>query len=141
MELIICIALIGMVLASAYGFYYVGVNAYYRGSFRWDLQQNARAAIVRMDNELIKAENYHIYSQGNQIHFYLPGDSRVHFFRVRSQELELIIGSTVTKVASDVKSLVFFEGENGLIHYRVTVEKEGQEYSLSSAVKPRNVGG
>ncbi|UNC92566.1 PilW family protein [Candidatus Contubernalis alkaliaceticus] len=141
LELIICIGLLGMVLVSAYGFYYMGVNSYSRGSHRWDLQQNGRAAIARMDKELIKAEDYLVYSQGNQIHFNLPGDSRLYFFRVRNRDLELLIGPGVTKVASYVKSLDIFQGEDGVIHYRVTVEKEGQEYSLSSAVKPRNVGG
>ncbi len=140
LELIICVALLGMVLACAYGFYYTGVTSYSRGSLQWDLQQNARAAIVWMDKELIKAEDYYVNSQGNQIYFYQPGDLRLYYFRVRGQDLELLIGSGVTKVASHVKSLEFVQGENDVIYYRVTVGKEGQEYRLSSAVKPRNVG-
>lgn len=138
LEILLSLALLSMVAASVYHIFCFGLLSYTRGSIRTDLHQNARASLVKIYSELRWANSYNVHSSGSQIEFTLPEDSRKHTFRLRGQDLEYLIDSTVNKVAYDVHDLKFMQAENNTVDYQITVQNSGQEYTLISTVKLKN---
>lgn len=138
-EVLITLAIFSVIMGTVFVFYYNGLKSYSTGSVQVDLQQNARISMDKINNELKWAGVYTIREQGSQIEFYHPGDSKKYTFRQRGRDLEFVIDTAVTKVAYNLYSLNFNTGESGIIHYEITVKDNEHEYTLSSAVKPRNL--
>ncbi len=138
-EVLLALALLSMVLSTAYSFYFLGVKSYQEGSSHIDNQQNVRISADKINRELKWARNYTIFSGGSQIEFYFFNDNRRYSFRVRGGDLEFLIGTTVTKVACNIESVQFSTLEPDLIKFTVTARGEEKKYDLSTFVYLRNV--
>lgn len=138
LEILLAFLLLSAAAATVHHFYCFGLLSYTRGSIKTDLHQSARASMVKITSELRWAESYHVHSSGSQIEFTLPEDPRKYTFRLRGQDLEFLIDSTVNKVAYDIYVLNFIPSDNHTVDYQITVQNSGQEYTLFSTVKLKN---
>lgn len=136
-ELLATMSLTGVIVCTVLLFYTFGYRLYYRSSLNIELQQNARLAADRISNELRWAKSFNILEGGKKIE-YLDLAGERYVFQLRNNELELVIGTAVTKVASQIKSVSFVQGDNGLLEYEVMAGGEESEYLLTSTVRPRN---
>lgn len=140
LEILLALALISMVLSGAYSFYLLGLRSYHEGSKNIDIQQNARICADKIDRELKWVRDYNILAGGSQINFYFFDDPRQYSFRVRSRDLEFVIGHTVTKVACNIESVRFSTRAPNLIKYTIEAGEGEKRYELSSSVNLRNGG-
>ncbi len=138
LEVIVSMSLFSMFLFALLTFYSLGFRSYQQGATQADVQQNARIALYNMDRSLRVVDRFTIQG-GSVIEFYFPNNNRKYTYRVRYGELEYLIGTSVTKVASHITSVEFSCTPEGVIHFTVTAEAHGRKYALSSAVKPRNI--
>ena len=138
LETLLSMALMSLFLVLVMSFFLLGLKTYKSGYDQIELQQNARMAMFSIDRSLRYAADYSIIDDSRAVVFFVQDDSRSHTLRERRGDLEHLIGSTVTKVASHLSSLHFSVKESGLIHYTVVVSKGEKEYTLSSSVKPRS---
>ncbi len=139
LELLLAITLLSIVLSSIYTFYFLGINSYQKGWMKIELQQSARIGMDKIGRELKWARHYTVKSMGKEIEFYQFNDNRKYNFLLKNRDLEFLIGSTATKVARNIESLNFSIDEHGVIIYTITAEGRGSSFSLTSAVKPRNI--
>ncbi len=139
LEVIVSLSLFSLFLFALLTFYSLGFRSYQQGAAQADVQQNARIALYNMDRSFRVADRFAIQDGGSSIEFYFPGSSRKYAYRVRYGELEYLIGTSVTKVASHITSVAFSCTPGGVVHFSVTAEAHGRKYVLSSAVKPRNI--
>ena len=140
LEILLALALISMVLSGAYSFYLLGLRSYHEGSKNIDIQQNARISADKIDRELKWARNYNILAGEDRIDFYFFDDARKYSFRVRSRDLEFLIGNSVTKVAYNIESVRFSTRDPNLIKYTIEAGEGEKKYELSSSVNLRNGG-
>ena len=141
LEVIMSLGLLSLFLFGILNFYSLGVRAYQQGSSQAEAQQHARIALFHMDRSLRTVDRYNIMggTTGSVIEFYYEGSQRKYTYRVRHGELEYLVDTSVTKVASHITSLNFISTPQGVIKIDITASVHGREYRLSSGVKPRNI--
>ncbi|MCD5401097.1 prepilin-type N-terminal cleavage/methylation domain-containing protein [candidate division NPL-UPA2 bacterium] len=145
-EILVTFALLSLVLGATITFYFMGIKAHQRGVMRTDLQQNARIAMIKIEDELRGAKGDSVdIPYPSRLDFTQADDPNTqHSFRLQGSDLEFLTGNTPAKVANHVTSLNFATGPTGVIVYTITVgvgegEGEGeQSVTLSSSIKPRN---
>ncbi len=139
LEVTISLGLISLFLFGLLTFYSLGVRAYHQSSLQAEAQQNLRAALFHVDRSLRAVESYTISPSGNVIEFYYAGSPTRYTYRVRYGELEYLVGTTVTKVASYIDSLSFTPTPGGVILIRIEASARGRDFSVLTGVKPRNI--
>ena len=132
------ISLLSLFLFALLSLYSLGLRSYHQGSAQVDLQQNARIALHHLDRNLRVMDRFALKGDGS-LEFFMPGDSRRHTYRVRFQDLEYVVGTSVTKVASGISEVTFTSTPEGILRFTVTAAAPGREYSLTSAIRPRNL--
>lgn len=140
LEILLALALLSLLLAATYSFYFLGLTTYKEGCHLIDLQQNARISADKINREIKWAKSYLIYPGGSHIDFYFPNDNRRYSFRVRNRDLDFILGTSVTKVACNIESVRFSTQAPNLITYTIVAGKGENKYEVSSSVHLRNGG-
>lgn len=139
LELVLALALLSVVLTAAYNFYFLGLVSHRKGTLQAELQQSARISAQRITSELKYARSYQVRSSGRELRFFQEGSTTRYTFRRRGDDLEYLIGTTVTKVACNITHLDFSTGGDGEVIFQVVAGQGDQEYSLVSSVRPRNL--
>ena len=143
-ELVLTLALLGLILACLYSFYLAGLKSWQRGIEQAELQQSARIAMDTMIRELQKAEQFSLHNGNSEIRFRIPGDSRTMRFRLLNDELVWesyptgSVGYFHNKVALGIKELSF-AAEGNLIAITLVAKSDRCTVSLSSRTRPRNI--
>lgn len=142
-ELLVTLAVLGLLITAAYGFYLAGLNSWNRSVEQLDYHQSARIAIETVIRELRYACVVEIPSE-RVIHFQFPGDHRIRLFRHSNRELiyEMRTSHTVishNKVALDIREVRFAAGDNGTVRITIGAGGDQVQYSISSSIRPRNL--
>ncbi len=148
-ETVLALAVLGLVTAAVFIFYYSGVTAWHKGVSRMDYQQNARAAVDLIDRELRFACWLEILRE-EEIRFKIKGDpgqeDLQHFrcFRLSGDQLimEEIRNGRIhayNVVALDISEIVFSLDDFNNVHIYVTAGGAGDAVTLESSVTPRNL--
>ncbi len=148
-EVLLALALVGLVAAAMFSFYYSGVRAWQKGVDRMDYQQNARAAVDLIDRELRFAD-WVVLPQEGEIRYKLRGDFRhddpqyYRRFRLAGEQLliEEIRGRSTYSynvVALGMRAVNFsLDGSNN-VQITITAGGAGDAVTLHSSVRPRNL--
>lgn len=148
-ELLLSLALLGLVAAAIFTLYYSGVLAWQRSVERIDRQQNARAAMELIDRELRFADWIEIPREG-EIRYRLKDDfghGKERFyrrFRLQGEQLlveEIREGKTYAcnVVALGVSTIQFSKDASGNISVTIDAGDAGAAVTLQSSVTPRNL--
>lgn len=148
-ETLMALAMLGLVTAALFTFYYSGVTAWHRGAGRMDHQQNARIAVDLVDRELRFARWVEIPREG-EIRYKLKDDPRqedmqyYRRFRLSGEQLlmEEIEGGKIhacNVAALGIGGLSFSLDDCGNVHVAVAAGGAGDRVALQSSVSPRNI--
>lgn len=153
-EVLVVVALLGMILAGIFSFYLFGIRSWREGVNQMDLQQNARIGMEKMTGELrwaAELKNMNELVEGaSRVAFKLPQNNLVYVFRRYGNELVMETykepyGGQQTgwhshvKVASHITALEFrWDDTKGLV-IQLTASAGGREVTLQSAIFPRNM--
>lgn len=148
-ETLMALAMLGLVTAALFTFYYSGVTAWHRGAGRMDHQQNARIAVDLVDRELRFARWVEIPREG-EIRYKLKDDPRqedmqyYRRFRLSGEQLlmEEIEGGKIhacNVAALGIGGLSFSLDDCNNVHVAVAAGGAGDRVALQSSVSPRNI--
>ncbi|MGI6615864.1 MAG: PilW family protein [Dethiobacteria bacterium] len=147
-EVLLSLALLGLIAAAIFTIYYSGVNAWHRSVERLDCQQNARTAMEMIDRELRFADWIEI-PQANEIRYRLKGDfghgKERYYRRFRLQGKQLLIeeirdGKThaCNVVALEIGMIHFNKDASGNVYVTISAG-DARAIILQSSVTPRNL--
>jgi len=148
-EVLISLALLGLVATVTLILYHSGARVWHRSVERLDCQQNARTAVEMIDRELRFADWIEI-PQANEIRYRLKGDfghGRVRYyrrFRLLGEQLlieEIRDGKTHASnvVALGVNTIYFSKDASGNVYVTISAGDTGAAINLQSSVTPRNL--
>ncbi len=145
-ELIITLAILGLVLSIAYNFYLVGLKSWNSSAAKIEECQNARIALDAIIRELQYASSFSLHQEGTEIRFTAPHDQN-RTLRFRLVGRELVYDSHPTgsalyfhnKVALDINKVTFKTGDRQLIIIEIETGSPTNPYLLKGAVLPRNL--
>ncbi len=148
-ELLLALALAGLVAAAIGGIYYTAVRAWQRNVEMMDCRQNVRIAVDYIDRELRFADWVTI-PQENEIRYKLKGDlehDNLHYYRrFRLQGEQLLVEEIRNKknysynvVAMGLQELHFSLDPRGNVYIAITAGETGGTVTMQSSVCPRNV--
>lgn len=155
-EVLVVVALLGMILAGILSFYLFGMRSWRDGTNQMDLQQNTRIGMEKMTRELRWAQkltnmNELVDTEGaSYVAFKVPKDELIYVFRRYGSELvmetyqEPYMGQQTgweshVKVASHITELKFRWNDNEGLLIQITASTGGREVTLQSAIFPRNM--
>lgn len=148
-EVLLAMALLGLVTAAIFSFYFSGVRTWRRGVDRMDCQQSARTAVDLVVRELRFADHVEIPA-GGEIRFKLKGDYRhdqpdsYRRFRYAGDQLfleEIRDGSSYScnVVAQGISAATFSCDASSNVHITITCGGGDDAVTLQSSVRPRNL--
>ncbi len=148
-ELLLALALTGLMAAAILNFYYCGVRTWQRDVARMDLQQNARAAAEMIDRELRFARWVNLPRVG-EIRYKLKGDlspDSPDYYRCFTvagsqlimEEIRNKKGYAYNVVALGIREVRFSLDTSNNVNFTVTAGGAGDSFTLSSSVQPRNL--
>ncbi len=143
-ELLLVLSLLTLVLGGAFTFLIMGMRSYQQGSDQLDLQQNARIALVRINNELRWAKEIVEDNDKweNEISFYHLDDNKKYTFEVVNGKLNFIQGegSPANNIAYNIDRIEFSqEDDTKTIKVHIYAKHNEREFNISTSVVPRNV--
>jgi len=144
-EVLISLAILGMLLTGLSMIYTMGTERYHEGMDQMDYQQSARIGMDKMVRELRYAEHVEVPSS-EEIRFRLKDEHQTLAFFLRDQRL-VYEGRTngvydfQVKIARDITGLHFSQDESQRIIMQIAsgAGTEEPEVILTSSVLPRNM--
>ncbi len=147
-ELLITLAILGLIISAAYNFYLVGLKCWNNSTAKIEACQNARIALDTIIRELRYASSYSFHEEGSEIRFTAPHDQyRTLRFRLVGRELvydSYPTGSALyfhNKIALDINRINFLPGGRDLITIEIEAGSTSDPYKLAGAILPRNLPG
>ncbi len=145
-ELLVVVAIMGIIFAAITGFYFTGIQGWQSGSVQIDLQQHVRIAVDELVNELYVATWIKVDREKRIIEYKkkVDGVERPYrFYLLGRQLMHRLPGGTAVPLASFIDNLdvepggVVAAGE--VITFTVTASEQGSIFSMRSGVAPRNL--
>ncbi|NMD33779.1 MAG: prepilin-type N-terminal cleavage/methylation domain-containing protein [Firmicutes bacterium] len=146
-ELLMGLAILGMVTAAIYGCFFSGVQGWQKGVERMDHQQNGRIAVDRIVRELRYASYVEPLSGGEELRFEFTGDDKIYYFkRVGPAADDLVLihrhpdnTVTQTKIALKITALSFFVDEHNNVQINLASGTGPDRITIRSSFRPRNI--
>lgn len=137
-ELIVFLALLGVVLAIGYRLFFLGQNTFTRGSDRFELQSEMRSAGDFLLDELRNAVEVEILDaptdEADYHYIYLDGSRIVHKYNGSTKVITLPIIRD-----EDLFTLKKDSGNKNFLGIRMTGIRNGNTYDLSTEVFLKNI--
>ena len=140
-ELLIGLAIFGLLLIGIYSLYLGGANIWLKGILRMDNQQNACIAMDFLLEELRYAEGVQIIAPC-KIKFWFKNDPGTYIIRQAGEEIvfERKNGSpSHNKIAQGIAILDFQPDPGGTIRVTIRSGTGNEQVTLSSGIYPRNL--
>lgn len=146
-ELLMGLAILGMVVATIYGCFFAGARSWQKGVERMDHQQNGRIAVDKIIRELRYASYVEALSDNKELCFEFTGDDTIYYFKrvgPAADDLVLIYHhvdntETQTKIALGITGLSFLIDENSNVQITLTSGSGPDSVTICSSVRPRNI--
>ncbi len=146
-ELLMGLAILGLVLGTIYGCFFAGTRSWQRGSERMDHQQNGRIAVDSIVRELRYANYVEALSDGKELCFKWGFDDKTRYFkRVGPEADDLVLiyrhddgSETQTKIALEITDLIFLIDEHNNVRINLTSGSGPESVTIRSSVRPRNI--
>ena len=145
-EIVITIAILGVVITAIYSFYLAGIRGWNRAVNQMEYQQSARIAVDRIVEELMIAEMVEIRSNNHRTIYFeidLNGRTALYRFRLTGNQLALERRDhphlSYNVIAFGLKDLNFLIDENNRVHITAITGDEHCEYLVTASVLPRNL--
>ena len=139
-ELIIVIALIGIVISVIFSMFFFGSGTFTRGESQYGLQNEARFAIDSLSRDLRFVREIEIIDDFSAA-TPEPYETIVYFDSVNNQIVKTFAGITMTYNLNTTSSnpLVFKKTSSNTLHYKLDGQDDGQDYILQSDILLLNV--
>lgn len=139
-ELVVVIALIGIVISVVFSMFFFGRNTFSRGENQYDLQTEGRFAIeslsqdLRFVREIEIVDDFSVASPD-------PYETMLYYDSANNQIVKSFAGiTTVYELnTSSVSPLVFKKSSSNRLHYMLTGEDSGQNFTVQSDITLLNV--
>lgn len=144
-EMMLTIAMIGLVISILYTFYLGSLLNFQRSTNYLEHQQSARIALDKMLRELRYANMIQIADNNREIRFKIHGENRTLRFRRSGSDLIFdsyptgSINYFHTKVALGINDLQFSLKDDGTVAITVCFGEGAESFRLSGAVLPKNI--
>lgn len=139
-ELVIVIALIGIVLSVIYSLYFFSQSTYSQGENQYELQTEARLAFESLTQDLRFVREIEIIdNHGSETAE--PYETILYYDTINNQVVKNFAGTTKTYRfnTSSSNPLVFKKTSNNTIYYKLSGQEEDQNYVLESDITLLNV--
>ncbi|MDW7661065.1 MAG: prepilin-type N-terminal cleavage/methylation domain-containing protein [Bacillota bacterium] len=139
-ELIIVVALIGIVISVIFSMFFFGSGTFSRGESQYGLQNEARLAIDSLSRDLRFVREIEIVDDFDAA-TPEPYETIVYFDSVNNQIVKTFAGITTTYNLNTTSSnpLVFKKTSSNTLHYKLDGQDDGQDYILQSDLLLLNV--
>ena len=143
-ELMLALALLGLVLALGYSFFFFGTEAFDTGESRQNVQQNVRNLADAITDEVRFATNVDILSGVEDIpqndgNYYIFIENDQLYFQDEDGDRSAMPGAVDDGTVIDSIS---FSGEgNRILEFTINASKNQQNYQVESSVEPLNLTG
>jgi len=140
-EILVALAILGLIFVGLYSFYLWGVNSWKKGISRMDNQQNARIAMDYLVEELRFAREVQV-ADPHEVKFWFKGDSRTHIIRHSGEEIVLETKNgypSHNKIALGITGLYFYQDISGNVQITIISGAGKEQVTLSSSIRPRNM--
>ncbi|HHX86761.1 MAG TPA: prepilin-type N-terminal cleavage/methylation domain-containing protein [Firmicutes bacterium] len=141
-EILVALAILGLIFVGIYSFYLWGVNSCQKGIRRMDNQQNARIAMDYLVDELRFARQVQV-TGSHEIKFWFSGDPKTYIFRQSGEEIVFETKNgypSHNKIALGVTELFFNQDPaGGNIQITIVSGTGKEQVTLSCSICPRNV--
>lgn len=139
LELIIAMAIFGIVVAMIVSLQLFGVKSFHAGSTQSDVQNDLRLVANRISEEVRYAENFQIYSTiptfDNQ-YKYIYLDPLDHLMKLRvGNGTPIVLAGALGAV-----TLTFSTTSSRLIHFTISEAKNNQDFNIQSDIDLFNLG-
>jgi prepilin-type N-terminal cleavage/methylation domain-containing protein len=146
-EVLMVVAILGLVIAGIYSFYFSGLRSWHKGVDRMDYQQSARIAMDKIVKELQFANQVTVGGGGTELRYSFVNDENNYVFkRVGPENEDLVLiyergdgSSTQLKIALGITGLDFSIDARNYVRITVSAGAGAERVTLHSSVRPRNI--
>ncbi len=147
-ELLVTLAILGLIITALYTFYITGLKSWSRSIDHMEHQQSARIAMNKIIYELRYAHEVYILDANNEIlYFRTDHNGKSTLFRFRLSGRQLLFEQRTNYnthyaynvIALGITGLSFIIDENNTVYITIRAGNESKEVTLSGSVRPRNI--